>query len=348
MNEAWMNFLIASGAVMAGGAVSDFGDREAELNAIDGGIIADLSHRGLIAARGEDAVSFLQGQLTCDLDALDAAHSLIGAWCSPKGRVLTLFRLLLHGDAILMQLPYVRLQPTLARLRMYVLRARIEFDDVSDGFVQMGLSGDAAADLVSAEFGDLPGRDGRVVGRGGARMVRLGGSRPRFEAFFDEVDAAKAFWQKAAASLVPVGGEAWDLLDIADGMPRFTEPDEFLPQMLNLDQLGGMSFTKGCYVGQEIIARTQHLGRLKRRMFRLGFDSEAPPADDTPLFREGAGKDAAADGRLLLARRRPDGRYTALAVITSDSVDQPLRLGAGDGVPVEILPLPYSGAGIGD
>jgi hypothetical protein len=342
MTEAWIEYLAASGAIISDGAVIDFGDREAELNAIDDGIITDLSHRGLIAVRGEDAVSFLQGQLTCDMHALDESHSLLGAWCSPGGRVLTLCRLLLHGADMIMQLPHERLQPTLERLRLFVLRARVELDDLSGKRIQMGLCGDTAAALISAEFGAQPEQPGQVLRRGGARVIRLG-SGPRFEAFFDNVEAAKAFWQKSCERLTQAGVHAWDLLDIFDGLPRITEPDEYLPQMLNLDLLGGMSFSKGCYVGQEIIARTHHLGHLKRRMFCVGFDSETPPANDAPLFLEGAGKDHDADGRLLLARRRPGGGYAALAVIKSDSVGQPLRLGTGDGVPVAILPLPYSG-----
>lgn len=342
MNEAWMKVLTASHAVIDDGAVTSFGDRDAELRALGQGIVADLSHRGLVAACGEDAVSFLQGQLTCDMDALDDLHSLLGAWCSPRGRVLALFRLLADGGATLMQLPSERLQPTLDRLRLYVLRARVEFEDVSGDFVQLGLSGDAAADLVAAQVGRPPAEAGQVLRGGGARVVRLG-ARPRFEAFFDDIEAASAFWQKAAATLTRVGSHAWDLLDIADGLPRDVAPDEYLPQMLNLDQLGAVSFTKGCYVGQEIIARTHHLGRLKRRMFHLGFGADGPPGENAPLYREGSGDGDEADGRVLLARRRPEGGYAALGVIKLDSVDRPLRL--EDGRAVEICSLPYERSG---
>lgn len=342
MNNAWMKFLTASGAVIANGAVAGFGDEQAELDATGGSVIADLSHRGLIAARGEDTVTFLQGQLTCDMQALAPRRSLLGAWCSSKGRVLTLFRIWMQGDTVLLEMPRDRLGDTLAGLRKYVLRARVAFDDESDAYVRIGLSGEAASALLSARFGELPEQDGQVAAQAGATVIRLGGGRGRFEVCFDDPEVAKQFWSDATATLVAVGAHAWELMDIADGLPGAATPDEYLPQMLNLDQLGGVSFTKGCYVGQEIVARTHHLGRLKRRMYRLAVDADAPPRDNAPLFRQGADESDEADGRLLMARQRPGGGYAGLAVVKLDAVELPLRLGAGDGVPVEILPAPYA------
>ena len=344
MNDSWLEFLGASGAVVSDGAVAHFGHPEAEPKATsEGGVISDLSHGGLIAAQGADATSFLQGQLTCDVDALDISHSLLGAWCSPKGRVLTLFRLLQQRDRILMALPRSRLAPSLQRLRMFVLRARVSLEDVSDQFVRVGLYGEAAEKLLHQQFGELPQEPDRAVGANGVCIVKLRGIGPRFEIYLDDVDRGKALWQSAAKSLTSVGTAAWDVLDIVSGLPQVTEEDEYLPQMLNLDQIGGLSFTKGCYVGQEIVARTHHLGRLKRRMFRLNFDSEIPPAQNAPLYRDGSKQGGEADGRLLVARPGASGGYEALAVIKIESADLRLRLGAADGIAVNIVPFADAG-----
>ncbi|NIQ25330.1 MAG: folate-binding protein, partial [Gammaproteobacteria bacterium] len=248
-------------------AVADFGDPAAERRAaLSAGAICDLSHRALIAVEGEDAFSFLQGQLTCDMNEISGERSRLAAWCSPKGRVLALFRLLRLESGFLLELPKAQLETTLLRLSMYVLRARVSLEPVSDDFLQVGLAGGSASELIAKRYGSAPELPDQVATAGGNRIIRLRGDPPRFQ-FIGAAPDAKALWESAAGLLTPAGFAAWSLLGILAGVPEEVGGDEHLPQMINLDVLEGLSFTKGCYVGQEIIARTHHLGRLKRRMY---------------------------------------------------------------------------------
>ena len=343
MNEDWKKFIVESGGRIADGAVDSFGDADAELRAsVNGGVISDLSQFGLIAVRGADARSFLQGQLSSDLDAVDESRSQLGAWCSPKGRVLALFRIMQWKDTFLLKLPAPLVEPTLKRLRMYVLRARVELEDVSEHFVRLGLSGEAAAGILNDCFGEAPALPDQVRAADDSLLVRLSGETPRYEVICG-VDEAGQCWRSAVPSLTPAGAAPWSLLGILAGVPEVTIADEYLPQMLNLDALDGVSFNKGCYVGQEIVARTQHLGRLKRRLYRLQVDTGEAPAAGASLYEASLGQTAAAAGQLINVCRHPDGGFAALAVIRIDAVGKTaLRLGAVDGPAAEILPLPYS------
>ncbi len=342
MNEDWEKFILKSGGRIADGAVESFGDAGAELRAsVNAGVISDLSHYGLIAVRGADARSFLQGQLTSDLDTVDESRSQLGAWCGPKGRVLVLFRVMQRGDAILLKLPAPLVESTLKRLRMYVLRARVELEDVSDQLVRLGLSGEAAADILNDCFGETPASPGQVTAADDSLLVCLSGETPRYELVCD-VDKARQCWQCAVPPLTPAGAAPWSLLGILAGVPEVTIADEFLPQMLNLDALDGVSFNKGCYVGQEIVARTQNLGRLKRRLYRLRLETDEAPATGAFLYEASSGQNSVAAGQLINVCRHPDGGSAALAVIRIDAVGTTaLRLGAVDGPATEILPLPY-------
>jgi folate-binding protein YgfZ len=342
VNEDWKKFILKSGGRITDGTVDSFGDAGAELRAsVDAGIISDLSQFGLIAVRGADARSFLQGQLTSDLDSVDEWRSQLGAWCSPKGRVLVLFRVMERKDAILLKLPASLVEPTLERLRMYVLRAQVELEDVSDHFVRLGVSGEAAAGILDGCFGETPTSPGQVTAADDSLLVRLSGETPRYEVICG-VDKARQCWQNAVRPLTPAGAAPWSLLGILAGIPEVYVADEFLPQMLNLDALDAVSFNKGCYVGQEIVARTQHLGRLKRRLYRLRVDTDDAPATGASLYEAGFAQTAEAAGQLINVCLHPDGGSAALAVIRIDAVGKTaLRLGAVDGPAVEILPLPY-------
>jgi len=342
VNEDWRKFILKSGGRITDGTVDSFGDAGAELQAsVDAGVVSDLSQYGLIAVRGADARSFLQGQLSSDLGAVEASHSQLGAWCSPKGRVLVLLRIMQYKDAILLKLPAPLVESTMKRLRMYVLRSQVELEDVSDHFVRLGLSGAAAAGILNGCLGETPTSPDQVTAADDSLLVRLAGETPRYVAIC-RVDTARQCWQSAVPPLTPVGAAPWSLLGILAGVPEVYVGDEFLPQMLNLDALDGVSFTKGCYVGQEIVARTHYLGRLKRRLYRLHVDTNEAPATGASLYETGIAQSAEAAGQLINAGRHPDGGFAALAVIRIDAVGKSaLRLGAVDGPAVEILPLPY-------
>ncbi len=339
MNSSWKQFLSQSGAAFDSGAVVHFQDPAAEARAASGGgVICDLSHRGLIAVSGEDAFTFLQGQLSCDLNEVSPSRSRLAAWCSSKGRVLTLFRVIHADDGVLLELPASQIETALKRLKMYVLRARVSLDDVSDEFIRLGLAGKNAGDALEEKFAPLPQAADDAVVADDSRLIRLHGDPPRFQ-FIGDPERARALWRSAAETLTPAGIEVWALLEILAGVPELTDADQHLPQMLNLDLLAGVSFKKGCYVGQEIVARTHHLGRLKRRMYLIAAAGERPAAGAALVNAE----DGSEAGRIVSSAPRADGDgFAALAVLRIDAAESSeLCLSAADGPKVELLPMPY-------
>ncbi len=342
MNESWKKFLSQSGAVFGNGLVRDFGDPADEQRATAGaGVICDLSQRGLIAIEGQDAFTFLQGQLTCDLNEISHSRSRLGAWCSPKGRVLVLFRAVQITNGVLLELPASQIKDTIKRLRMYVLRSRVSLKDVSDEFVRVGLAGESATELLENRYGSAPRSPDDAVAVGDDRLICLHGVAPRYEFIGDSAHAAD-LWRAAAGMLTPAGAKAWTLLEILAGVPEIGQGDEHLPQMINLDLLDGVSFNKGCFVGQEIIARTHHLGRLKRRMYLISADVTERVDPDAPILAAASGSEAA--GQIVSSARRADGNgIIALAVLRIDAArTSDLRLANADGPRVQLLKLPYS------
>ncbi len=302
--------------------------------------LTDLSHIGLLRVSGEDARDFLQGQLTNDINKVDATHSQLSAYCSPKGRMLASFRILERDDALLLMLPAERLAATLQRLRMFVLRSKVQIEDVSDSLVRIELSGDCAPDLLPI---DPPGEDNGVHSLDGYTVIRVPGDRPRFQVLGDP-EAMQALWEEAAGTARPTSAVAWALLDIRAGIPTVYEAtvEAFVPQMTNLHIIDGVSFTKGCYTGQEIVARMHYLGKLKRRMYRVRIDSSDRPAPGEALYSPHSAS-GQGTGRIVSSAPSPDGGYEALAVIEIAAVEAgDIHLGAVDGPRLTFLDLPYT------
>jgi len=303
-----------------------------------------LSDRGLIAVRGPDADSFLQGQLTCDVREATLEHSLLGAYCSPKGRALACFRLFRRDDAVYLELPRALVSPTLTRLNKYVLRARVTLTDAGDHLSSMGVAGPNAATWVMQRLGAIPEAANGVIHSGhdasSMTVIRLPGPTPRFQLY------GPASMMQAFDSSLENNEEPWRLLDILAGIPAvYPETVEaFVPQMLNLDLVGGISFQKGCYTGQEIVARTHYLGKLKRRMYLARVDSLTAPRPGDPLFSPQADASQSA-GQLADAGRHPDGGYALLAVALIHCAEQgSLHLIGNDGPKLQVQPLPTQGA----
>jgi folate-binding protein YgfZ len=336
----WKEFLSGCGANFDDGVVKDFGDPLAEERALSSaGVICDLSHRGLIAVTGDEAFTFLQGQLTCDLAEVNPTRSRLAAWCTPKGRVLVLFRVFHLDSGFLLELPGSLTEATLRRLRLYVLRAQVSLEDVSEDSVRLGLAGDSARVLIESRYGSAPRFPDAVATSGGVRLIRLHGAVPRYQ-FIGDTDGAEVLWRAATQSLAPVGQALWSRLEISAGVPEIMQGDQYLPQMINLDALGGLSFKKGCYVGQEIIARSRYLGRLKRRMYLIGAGVGDPPPPGAAVVDATAGPPA---GEVVSSGGRGQaGGFSALAVLRIDAAKSGvLHLGSTDGPRLELLDLPY-------
>ncbi|MGB0713713.1 MAG: YgfZ/GcvT domain-containing protein [Gammaproteobacteria bacterium] len=341
MKPGWKDFLVHNGAELEDFTVASFGNPERELRAAVGGnVFCDLSHYGLISAVGGDKVDFLQGQLTNDVSAVSESHSLLAAYCTHKGRMLANFRLFGGGDVIYLHLPRELLEPVLARLRMFVLMSDVTLEDANDALVRVGLVGPDAEEELKSAIGAAPENVGDVVKGADVRAIRVAGreNRPRYE-IYGELDAMTRLWSKLNVNCAPVGAEAWRLWEILSGTPTVYEAtsEAFVPQMANMALVGGISFNKGCYTGQEVVARMQYRGELKRRMYLLRTDA-GNGAPGMEIYRSDKG---GAVGKVADAARHPDGGQALLAVIQISAEETDLRLGAQDGPELRIAPQPY-------
>lgn len=268
--QSWQDFLQQQSNSMS--AMSDQLDA-----ATNGMVITDLSHRGLIKLTGDDAVSFLQGQLTNDIKALNGSNSQFAGYCTAKGRLLALFFAFSVDGAIYLQLNSALLESIMKRLKMFVLRSKVTISDESHT-IRIGLAGANAAQTLSKLFPAVPEAAHTLVKHGNTVIIRLPSSTPMFEIMTDENQAALVSQTLASESRF-VSEEAWNWLEIQAGIPDIsTQTQEaFVPQMVNLDALGGINFKKGCYTGQEIVARTHYLGTVKRRTQLAHIASESTP-----------------------------------------------------------------------
>lgn len=344
MKPEWKSFLEHKGAEFDDGTVVSFGNAERERRVVTAGeVIADLSHSGLISASGAGAQEFLQGQLTNDIRQVSASHSQLSGFCSPKGRILANFMVFQRGDAYYLRMPREQVEPTLKRLRMFVLRAQVTLEDASDNWVHIGYSGPDAAKQLHSLFGAAPEKPHDVLQSDALTIVRLHGPHPRFE-IYGELDGMQKLWTLLDVRAAPVGEEAWRLLDIRAGVPVVyaATADAFVPQMVNMQLVDGLSFTKGCYPGQEVVARMQYLGKLKRRMYRARIDGKECPAPGTTLFAAGSTSGQGA-GKVVCGARSPDGGCELLAVVEIASQEAgDIHLDGLNGPVLHFEPLPYA------
>ncbi|WP_295444099.1 folate-binding protein [uncultured Thiodictyon sp.] len=329
MNPDWRAFLTARGAPNATGAAAADCTRY------------DLSHLGLIAVQGADADGFLQGQLSNDIRILSATRCQLSAHCSPKGRMLDLFLALRLPDGIGLQLPRERVAPAIKRLGLYVLRSKVTLLEHSDGPVRIGLAGTGAARELERLGLPVPEQNFAAVTADAVTVLRLPGTPPRFE-LIAECARQIDLWDALAPVSAWGDADAWALLDIRAGIPSVytATSDAFVPQMANLQLLNGVSFTKGCYTGQEVVARMQYLGTLKRRMYWAEVETDIPPQPGDALESAASTSEQGA-GRVVDARRSGDGRYELLAVAEIAAAETgEVRLGA-DGPPLRLQAPPY-------
>jgi folate-binding protein YgfZ len=342
MTSAWHDFLTERGARIEAETLSDFGDAVAELSAArDSGVVCPLLHLGLIACSGEDAQNFLHGQLSNDVKALTPERSEYAAYCTAKGRMLANFLLWQEEQTYYLQLSRSLLPSMQKRLVMYVMRSKVKLADASESRLVLGLAGSTARGVLQDLFSALPEQAHQIV-RDSANGILIALPGNRFQ-LIAEPEAAKRVWQKLAAVLTPVGTPCWEWLEIRNGIPLLTPStqEQFVPQMANMELIGAVNFHKGCYPGQEIVARTQYLGQLKRRMVLAHVAGAVMPQPGDALF--GSAMEAQASGMVVNAQAAPDGGYDLLAVMqTADISAGAVHFKSVDGPALSIQPLPYS------
>ena len=299
--------------------------------ALSKSVIAPLPEQGVIHVSGSDAAGFLHAQLSNSIEDLETGASRLAAWCSPKGRTLALFRVIAAGDGFVILLDRSLVGNTLKRLKLFVLRSDVVLTDRSDDWAAFGVAGDSIADILAATLGAPPGSAENTCWHGDLGTLAFPGRHPRY-LVIGPAAAVIEQWRTLSQHLTPVDSDAWQLLDIRDARPTVTAAtsDAFVPQMLNLEPLGGLSFTKGCYPGQEVVARLHYRGQLKRRVYRLQLPVTQPPAPGEELD----------DGAGVILNAAIDGKgVEALAVIGVETA-------AGTGLsyrgqPASLADLPY-------
>lgn len=271
---------------------------------------------GAIAVTGADAAEFLQAQISNDVLHLATDRGRLAAWCDAKGRVQAILWVLRRDHGYLLLLPSALVAPVLQGLRPFVLRARVELRDAG---------GELAVRGVFGESGEEPPAPGTVTHGGDRRYLALPGLQARFLVIAPPDEAPRA-----------ADATAWRRADILAGLPQVYPETQgrFVPQMLNLHWLGGIDFHKGCYPGQEVVARLQYRGRLTRRLFRGVLDAGETPKPGTPVTDAEDKK----QGDVVDAAPGPEGR-DLLAVLRIDATDGPLRIGDDE---LTLAPLPYS------
>lgn len=344
MKADWRTFLVESGAELDCNLVMHYGNPGQELSvALTGNVFADLSHYGLLSAHGDDALNFLQSQFSNDLRLVDDNTSQLSAYCSPKGRMLASFRVFRRGDTYYCRIPAELLEPVLERLHIYVMQASVTLEDASEALIRMGVSGPDVVEELGAVVGALPEQNNSAIHSDDMTVIRVPGEHPRFELYLATLEMAKKVWDTLNVRCAPVGINAWKLLEIEAGLPTIYPQtvDLFVPQMANMQLVEGVSFKKGCYPGQEIVARMQYLGKLKRRMYLVRIETDAALKPGDELFECADAEQSV--GRIADAQLHPDGGYAALAVIQiSSAAGGDICLQGRDGANVRFDSLPYS------
>ena len=314
-----------------------------------------LSHLGVIRARGAEAAQFLQGQLTQDVSKLGDTAACLAAFCNAKGRMQASFVVFTSKGAealedILLVCSRDLLAQTLKRLSMFVMRAKVKLTDATDEFLLYGVAGEAAHALDAINSG--------------ASCARFPWSKHVFDhqaciQLYPGANVDRLLWCAPAGSQPPAGQalslSLWQWLEVQSGVAMITLPlfEAFVPQMLNYESIGGVNFKKGCYPGQEVVARSQFRGTLKRRAYVAQIDgmSEGESAGQRAIaphigqevFHE---SDADQPCGLVAASAASgdgagDGCYAVIVSIQTSAATGRLSLGSSSGTALRLLPLPY-------
>jgi tRNA-modifying protein YgfZ len=304
---------------------------------VEKNIIAELPQFVLIRFSGEEAQKFLHGQLSNSVEKLGAHQAQYTSYNSPKGRMMASMLLWRENADYLLMLPASLRETIQKRLAMFVMRAKVKVTDASAEFICFGVAGKQSAQILTEITGLKVDSAMQSSANENAQIIKLGAERFMLIA----KQPADAIREKIKARLETASVDVWNLLDIRAGIAWITPAtqEQFVAQMTNYELIGGVDFKKGCYPGQEIVARTQYLGKLKRRMYRIHVDSALAAGDE--LFS--ADFDGQASGMIVNAAPAPNGGFEALAVIQIESAaSQTMHVRTIDGPILKILDLPYA------
>lgn len=297
--------------------------------------LVPLTDQGLIRASGEDAAAFLHNLMTNDISHIPADGARNAGMCTAKGRLIASFLIWREGEDYLLLLSADILPAILKKLSMYVLRSKVKLASLADERRLFGVTGPDAARILGCDIAPMS-----TASIEGGKLIRL--DEQRFILSVQPV-GSEEFLTRLTAETQSADLAAWHLAEIAAGIPRIVAATQeaFVPQMVNYEvpAVGGVSFQKGCYPGQEIVARTQYLGKIKRRMYRAKLDTPFPAGTD--VFTPEAGEQHC--GALVLTAPSPEGGHECLVVVQSSGAEAgEVHVGKLDGPRLQMLPLPYT------
>lgn len=317
------------------------------LDAIQSGFVAPLADLGLLALSGQDAASLLHRLLTNDVERLRTSEARLAGICSQKGRLQGSFLVWKSGDAIMLQLPREIQPSTHKRMQMYVMRDKVEITDVTTENVLLGMGGQAAQNVLTNWFPELPAEPYGLVHNETGTLIRVADAfdAPRFEWILSK-ETLNNIWPALSANLTLTNQAAWRLADIDAGIPQIVTAtqEQFVPQMVNYELVGGVSFKKGCFIGQEIVARTQHLGKIRRRMLAATIEMQSAPSQTLSGVDVYSSEDPSQPcGMIVNAEYVSDATVMCLVSMRLDAAESgTIHLGDPNGPALQFKPLPYA------
>lgn len=337
--QGWDVWAAAHGGRLQEHGKVAFAEHAQDLAAVAAGhtVVTPLSDFALIRARGEDALTFLQGQLSSDLNQVSATHSQYSCYSNAKGRMQANFLIWQFGGDYYLMLSADIAATVHKRLSMFVLRAKLKLELVTEQWRLCGIAGCGAAQKLADQFG-VPALQPHQVAATPSGVVVAQPSGAYIAAL--PAEQAGSALDTLAQGATLLGSEAWGLWDIRAGRPWVTLStyEQFVAQMANMELIGAVSFKKGCFPGQEIVARTQYLGKLKKRLFHVLIPADAKVGDElfSPAMRDQA------IGMVVNACRIENGQVDALAVVQINAWESGVHLGNPEGPGITRQDLPYS------
>lgn len=334
MQETWHTFLQTQGATIENNGAIDL--YNPDVNITTTALVSALSGFALLAISGNDRHAFLHGQFINDLNLIEKPAAQLSAWCNPKGQLITNFLVINTGTSYLLMFKQELKAYVQQRLGMFIMRSDVTIDDISGSSPLLGLANVLANTKDLASLGtNIPANPGEVHAVDGLIIICHPDNSGRY-LITGSIEALINKFPELNSSLSMTSSSVWELLDILAGLPWITSSsqEQFLPQMLNLDALKGLSYQKGCYPGQEVIARLHYRGEVKKRVQLIKSNAQLQVGDH--LNQEQSDKNV---GTIINSATHPDGCCYALAVIALDNTSDKL---VSNNQEISILKLPYA------
>lgn len=344
MENIWTATLQQAGAVLAGeqATILHYGNPAAELEAAKhSNIISDLSQYSLVRFSGEDTQQFLSNLLSSDVRKLQAGDCQYSTFSTPKGRMLASMLIIRTPADYLLLMPTEIAEAMQRKLSMYILRSKVKASTQDKEEILLGIAGPSATQALGEYFGTSEIEAMHAVMFGDSLLIKL--DQQCCIVLTSPVKAVEVFDTLRQRSFVAAGRDAWDWRWIQRGFTWIYKEtqEQFVAQMANMECIGAVSFSKGCYPGQEIVARTQYLGKLKRRMSLVHIDADLGTAKrGTPLYSSELPGQAI--GMIADVATAPEGGVDALAVAQSSCWEHGVTLGSETSPRLQIKPLPYA------